>query len=98
MGLIPRTIAGKIRYAYQGIEAVKNQRGRNEITIRVRPAGEERISETAFENNVQPLIIMLCIPFGIIWAVAGHIIMGHSLFILSLFGIVAMAGVVSMTF
>ncbi|WP_321415157.1 efflux RND transporter permease subunit [uncultured Desulfobacter sp.] len=37
---------------------------------------------------------MLCIPFGFIGAVAGHIIMGHSLSILSLFGIVAMADVV----
>jgi multidrug efflux pump subunit AcrB len=203
MGLTPGTIAGKIRAAYQGIEAVKHQRGRNEITVRVRLAGNERICETAFENYVihapngeimlrdavkiiegrayteirrsngrreikvaanvtpqsmaenilrdmkqeilpslvarypglsygfkgkqadikqsmtalfkglglalfcvfallaipfksyfQPLIIMLCIPFGIIGAVAGHIIMGHSLSILSLFGIVAMAGVV----
>ncbi len=36
MGLTPRTIADKIRNAYQGIEAVKHQRGRNEITVRVR--------------------------------------------------------------
>ena len=203
MGLTPRTIADKIRHAYQGIEAVKNQRGRNEVTVRVRLAENERICETSFENYVinapngeimlrdavkivkgrayteirrsngrreinvaanvtpqsmaenilrdmkqdilpslvgrypglsynfkgkqadikesmtalfkglalalfcvyallaipfksyfQPLIIMLCIPFGVIGAVAGHIIMGHSLSILSLFGIVAMAGVV----
>ncbi|MCG8552354.1 MAG: efflux RND transporter permease subunit, partial [Desulfobacterales bacterium] len=203
MGLTPRTIADKIRNAYQGIEAVKHQRGRNEITVRVRIAENERICETSFENYVinapngeimlrdavqtikgrayteirrsngrreikvaanvtpqsmaenilrdmnqeilpslvgrypglsynfkgkqadikesmsalfkglllalfcvfallaipfksyfQPLIIMLCIPFGIIGAVAGHIIMGYPLSILSLFGIVAMAGVV----
>ncbi len=203
MGLTPGTIAAKIRNAYQGVEAVKNQRGRNEVTVRVRLAGEERNSETAFENYVlntpngeimlrdavetvkgraytvisrsngrreiqvtadvnpqslsenivrdmkqeilpslvsrypglsygfkgkqediresvavlvkglalalfcvfallaipfksyfQPLIIMLCIPFGMIGAVAGHIIMGYSMSILSLFGIVAMSGVV----
>ncbi|WP_035236160.1 efflux RND transporter permease subunit [Desulfobacter vibrioformis] len=203
MGLTPKTIAGKIRNAYQGVEAVKNQRGRNEVTVRVRLAGEERISETAFENYVlnapngeimlrdaietvkgraytvisrtngrreiqvtanvnpqslsdniirdmnqeilpslvsrypglsygfkgkqedikesvtalvkglalalfcvfallaipfksyfQPLIIMLCIPFGMIGAVAGHIIMGYSLSVMSLFGLVAMSGVV----
>ena len=52
MGLTPKTIAGKIRNAYQGVEAVKNQRGRNEVTVRVRLAGGERISETAFENYV----------------------------------------------
>ena len=203
MGLTPRTIAVKIRNAYQGVEAVKNQRGRNEVTVRVRLAEGERISETAFENYVlntpngeimlrdaietvkgraytqinrtngrreilvtanvnpqslsenivqdmkqkilpslvsrypglsygfkgqqedvkesvgallkglslalfcvfallaipfksyfQPLIIMLCIPFGIIGAVAGHLIMGYSLSVMSLFGIVAMSGVV----
>nr|WP_320016477.1 efflux RND transporter permease subunit [uncultured Desulfobacter sp.] len=203
MGLTSKAIAGKIRNAYQGIEAVKNQRGRNEVTVRVRLAGDERISETAFENYVinapngeimlrdavkiikgraytvisrsngrreiqvsanvspqsmseniiqdmkqeilpslvkgypglsyefkgkqadikesvgalvkglglalfcvfallaipfksyfQPLIIMLCIPFGIIGAVGGHIIMGYSLSVMSLFGIVAMSGVV----
>ena len=203
MGLTSETIARKIRNAYQGIEAVKNQRGRNEVTVRVRIAEDERVSETAFENYVlnapngeimlrdairtikgrayteisrsngrreievsanvtpqsqseniirdmkqdilpslvkrypglsyefkgkqadikesvgalvrglalalfcvfallaipfksyfQPLIIMLCIPFGIIGAVAGHIIMGYSLSVMSLFGVVAMAGVV----
>lgn len=203
MGLTPRTFAGKIRNAYQGIEAVKNQRGRNEVTVRVRLAEDERISETAFENYVlktpngeimlrdaiqtikgraytvirrsngrreievaanvtpqslteniirdlkqeilpslinrypglsydfkgrqadikesvsalvkglglalfcvfallaipfksyfQPLIIMLCIPFGVVGAVAGHIIMGYSLSVMSLFGLVAMSGVV----
>ncbi|WP_020585380.1 efflux RND transporter permease subunit [Desulfobacter curvatus] len=203
MGLTPGTIARKIRNAYQGIEAVKNQRGRNEVTVRVRIADDERISETAFDNYVlntpngeimlrdaietikgrayteisrsngrreievsanvtpqsqseniirdmeqeilpslmkqypglsyefkgkqadikesvtalvkglalalfcvfallaipfksyfQPLIIMLCIPFGVIGAVAGHIIMGYSLSVMSLFGLVAMAGVV----
>ena len=203
MGLTPETIAAKIRNAYQGIEAVKHQRGRNEITVRVRLAKDERMSETAFENVVinapngeimlrdavqtiegraytiisrgngrreievaanvtpqsmaeniirdmkqeilpslvgrypglsydfkgkqahikesvaalfkglglalfcvfallaipfksyfQPLIIMVCIPFGIIGAVAGHIIMGYSMSLLSLFGIVAMSGVV----
>jgi len=47
-----------------------------------------------FKSYFQPLIIMVCIPFGIIGAVAGHIIMGYSMSILSLFGIVVMAGVV----
>ncbi len=203
MGLTPKTIAAKIRHAYQGIEAVKSQRGKDEITVRVRLAGDERLCETAFENYVlnapngeimlrdaikttkgraytvisrsngrreidvaanvtpqsmaeniirdmkqdilpslmgrypglsyelkgkqahikdsltalfnglglalfcvfallaipfksyfQPLIIMICIPFGIIGAVGGHILMGYSMSLLSLFGIVAMAGVV----
>ena len=47
-----------------------------------------------FKSYLQPLIIMFCIPFGMIGAIAGHIIMGYSLSIMSLFGLVAMSGVV----
>ena len=42
----------------------------------------------------QPLIIMSVIPFGMIGAVVGHIFMGMSLSMFSLFGLVALAGVV----
>ena len=42
----------------------------------------------------QPLIIMSVIPFGIIGALFGHFILGLSMSILSLCGIVALAGVV----
>ncbi len=47
-----------------------------------------------FKSYLQPLIIMFCIPFGIIGAIVGHIIMGYSLSVMSLFGLVAMSGVV----
>ena len=47
-----------------------------------------------FKSYFQPLIIMFCIPFGMIGAIAGHVIMGYSLSIMSLFGLVAMSGVV----
>ncbi|HET8817851.1 MAG TPA: efflux RND transporter permease subunit [Pseudidiomarina sp.] len=42
----------------------------------------------------QPLIIMSVIPFGMIGAVVGHWILGMPISILSLFGIIALAGVV----
>ncbi|MBT8111047.1 MAG: efflux RND transporter permease subunit [Gammaproteobacteria bacterium] len=42
----------------------------------------------------QPLVIMSVIPFGVIGAVIGHIVMGRSLSMFSLFGLVALAGVV----
>jgi multidrug efflux pump subunit AcrB len=42
----------------------------------------------------QPLIIMSVIPFGAIGAVMGHIIMGRSISMFSLFGLIALAGVV----
>ncbi|RUO77908.1 efflux RND transporter permease subunit [Idiomarina seosinensis] len=42
----------------------------------------------------QPLIIMSVIPFGMIGAIIGHWIIGMPVSILSLFGIIALAGVV----
>ena len=42
----------------------------------------------------QPLLIMSVIPFGIIGAVMGHVVMGRSVSMFSLFGLVALAGVV----
>lgn len=45
-------------------------------------------------SYIQPAIIMSAIPFGFVGAVWGHLIMGQNLSILSMFGIVALAGVV----
>jgi multidrug efflux pump subunit AcrB len=203
MGLTSKEVATQIRYAFQGVEAVKQQRGRNEVTVRIRLPENERIQEATLEDLVlqtpageillrdavdmnsgrayttidrtngrrvisvtanvrppskseivknalnseilpalanqyaglgygfkgrqadiqesvsslitglgfallgiyamlaipfrsyfQPMIIMFCIPFGIIGAVVGHLVMGYSLSVMSLFGIVALSGVV----
>jgi multidrug efflux pump subunit AcrB len=48
----------------------------------------------AFNNYVQPLIVMFAIPFGIVGAVIGHILLGHDLSLVSLMGIIALSGVV----
>ena len=47
-----------------------------------------------FKSYIQPLIIMVSIPFGIVGAIVGHFLMGYSLSVMSLFGIVALSGVV----
>jgi multidrug efflux pump subunit AcrB len=47
-----------------------------------------------FKSYIQPAIIMISIPFGIIGAVIGHILMGYSLSLVSIMGIVALSGVV----
>ena len=47
-----------------------------------------------FRSYTQPIIVMSAIPFGIIGATIGHLLMGFNLSILSLFGIVALSGVV----
>jgi multidrug efflux pump subunit AcrB len=47
-----------------------------------------------FRSYTQPLIIMAAIPFGIVGAILGHLIMGFDLSILSMFGLVALSGVI----
>lgn len=47
-----------------------------------------------FKSYTQPAIIMTAFPFGIIGAVIGHFLMGYSMSIISLMGIVALSGVV----
>jgi len=47
-----------------------------------------------FRSYIQPVIVMAAIPFGLVGAVIGHIIMGYSLSIISMMGLVALAGVV----
>ncbi|MEM9139182.1 MAG: efflux RND transporter permease subunit, partial [Pseudomonadota bacterium] len=47
-----------------------------------------------FRSYVQPLVIMAAIPFGFVGAVLGHHIMGYSLSVISVFGIIALSGVV----
>ena len=47
-----------------------------------------------FRSYVQPLIIMSIIPFGFIGVVFGHLLMGLNLSFASLFGLLALCGVV----
>jgi multidrug efflux pump subunit AcrB len=47
-----------------------------------------------FKSYFQPAIVMCSIPFGIVGAILGHIMMGYSISMISLFGILALAGVV----
>ena len=48
----------------------------------------------AFNNYFQPLIVMIAIPFGIVGAVIGHILLGYDLSLVSLMGVIALSGVV----
>ena len=46
------------------------------------------------KSYLQPIIVMSVIPFGLVGAVAGHLVMGLDISIMSMCGIVALAGVV----
>jgi multidrug efflux pump subunit AcrB len=47
-----------------------------------------------FQSYVQPGVILLTVPFGIIGAVWGHLLLGYDLTMMTLFGMVALAGIV----
>lgn len=47
-----------------------------------------------FKSYVQPLMVMVVIPFGVVGGVLGHMIMGMSLSIMSYMGMLALCGVV----
>jgi len=47
-----------------------------------------------FRSYIQPIVVMFAIPLGLVGAVAGHYIIGIPLTILSVFGIIGLAGVV----
>lgn len=48
----------------------------------------------AFGSYLQPFIVLLAIPFGIVGAVIGHILLGYDLSLISMMGIIALSGVV----
>jgi multidrug efflux pump subunit AcrB len=48
----------------------------------------------AFKSYVQPVIVMVAIPFGVVGALIGHIGMGYDLSLMSIMGMIALSGVV----
>jgi len=47
-----------------------------------------------FRSYTQPIIVMMAIPFGVVGAILGHLIMGYAIDLVSMMGMVALAGVV----
>ncbi|MEM0968227.1 MAG: efflux RND transporter permease subunit, partial [Verrucomicrobiota bacterium] len=84
-----------LKYSFQGEQKDQNQS--------VQEMGQKAILALLFmyvlmaiplRSYTQPLIIMSVVPFGLVGAVLGHVIMGFNLSIMSMCGIVALAGVV----
>ncbi|OEU47532.1 MAG: cobalt-zinc-cadmium resistance protein [Desulfobulbaceae bacterium S5133MH15] len=47
-----------------------------------------------FRSYIQPIVVMMAIPFGMIGAVLGHLLMGYNLSLMSMMGVVALSGIV----
>ncbi len=52
------------------------------------------IVATIFRSYIQPFVILFTIPFGIIGAIFGHLLLGYNISMMSIFGMVALSGVV----
>jgi multidrug efflux pump subunit AcrB len=48
----------------------------------------------AFRSYVQPVIVLAAIPFGLVGATVGHLLMGLNFGLTSLFGVVGLAGII----
>ena len=84
-----------LTYGYEGKQADMNESLQALIRgLLVALLGIYVLLAIPFKSYLQPLIVMVSIPFGIVGAVLGHLIMGYSLSILSVMGIIALAGVV----
>lgn len=64
------------------------------VTVSLAMMGIFVLLALPFRSYVQPIIVMTAIPFGIVGAVLGHLIMGYSLSLISIMGIIALGGVV----
>ena len=47
-----------------------------------------------FRSYIQGLVVVLCVPFGAAGALVGHVVMGYDLSVISVFGLIAVCGVV----
>jgi multidrug efflux pump subunit AcrB len=90
-----------LQYRFAGEERERNESlGSLLVTFPLALLAIYGLLAVQFRSYIQPLIVMSAIPFGIVGAVIGHILMGFvfmtkfNLSILSMFGIVALSGVV----
>ena len=84
-----------LSYSFEGHQAdIRESLGSLQVTFALALLAIYALLAIPFRSYVQPLIVMASIPFGIIGAFLGHLIMGYHLCLPSMFGIVALSGVV----
>ena len=84
-----------LQYSFQGRQAdMAESVGSLKLSFIFAVLGIYAMLAIPFKSYILPLIVIVSIPFGIIGAIFGHLIMGYGLSILSLLGIVALSGIV----
>ncbi len=99
---LEKNLFNNLKSAYPGIQIVlegdaKRSResfGSLYLWVPISIMGMFLIIATMFRSYIQPAMVLFTIPFGLVGAVLGHFIMGHMLSLLSVFGMVALSGVV----
>ena len=95
--ILPEILAGhsRVHYSFEGMMAEQQgamaglQRGASLALLMV-----FALLAVPLRSYVQPLIIMSAIPFGLVGAFWGHWVLGMTVSMMSVFGMVALAGVV----
>ncbi len=84
-----------LRYGFEGRQAdMKESMKSLYLGLALAMMAVYSLLAVPFRSYSQPAIVMSSIPFGLIGAVLGHMIMGYDMSIMSLFGMVALTGVV----
>ena len=84
-----------LRFSFEGRHAeMMKSLGSLKITFLLAILAIYAMIAIPFQSYSQPIIVMASIPFGIIGAIYGHLLMGFNLSLMSMFGIVALSGVV----
>lgn len=81
------TFSGETKEQEEDLDSLRNNMMIALLLIYVLLGGQLR-------SYLQPLVIMAAIPFGFAGAIFGHYLLGYDLTFISLFGVVALAGVV----
>lgn len=84
-----------VRIALQGEqEKMRDALGSLLISFPLAIIGIFTFVATMFRSYAQPFVIMFTVPFGMIGGVVGHLIFGYDLSLMSVFGMVALTGIV----
>ncbi|MCK5924830.1 MAG: efflux RND transporter permease subunit [Methylococcales bacterium] len=84
-----------LSYSFQGAQSeMANSLGSLKLSFLIAIIIIYMMLAIPFQSYILPLIVIISIPFGIIGAILGHLMMGYDLTVLSMLGVVALSGIV----
>jgi len=85
----------RLRYSFQGHRAdMRESMNSLYVSFSLALLAIYALLAIPFRSYTKPFVVMISIPFGVVGAILGHLIMGFNLALPSIFGIVALSGVV----